>query len=186
MTDELKNIISDLLEFFRQYAEGIGSVLDIGTGTSIPIHVFSERFPLIRYSTVDIADIRKMKKLPFILYDGVKLPFGDLEFDVSLLNETLHHCKDPGSVLSEAGRVGGLIYVIEHFPVAGFNNDELMKTEFEALRNFDIETGFYNPFTEDSLSQLFKSAKMIVLDKIEIPYYGQRRIKKFFFRLKCR
>ena len=119
MGKSLENIISDLVALFRPYMDGINSVIDIGTGTSIPIHVFAGIFPDVTYMTADVADIRKKKKLPFFIYDGNVLPFRDLEFDVSLLNETLHHCKDPLSVLKEAGRVAGVVYVIEHFPEPG-------------------------------------------------------------------
>ena len=46
---KLEKIIIELIELFRPYLEGIDSVLDIGTGTSIPIHVFADNFPGIKY-----------------------------------------------------------------------------------------------------------------------------------------
>jgi ubiquinone/menaquinone biosynthesis C-methylase UbiE len=186
VTDSLKDIISDLVDFFRPHTEGVNSVLDIGTGTSIPVHVFAENFPDIRFNTVDIVDIRKMKTLPFVLYDGLILPFGNQEFDVSLLNETLHHCADPVNVLSEAARTGKSVYVIEHFPMAGYVIEELVKTEFNALKKFEVDTDIYKPFTEDSIQQLFEIVNLTILDKIEIPYYGERKIEKYLFKLKCR
>jgi SAM-dependent methyltransferase len=184
MSKSLEDIIFDLIELFRPYMEGIDSVLDIGTGTSISIHIFAEIFPKVRYNTVDINDIRKRKKLPFMICDGKNLPFDNLEFDVSLLNETLHHCEDPESVLIEARRVAKSIYVIEHFPNPNTNIRELIKTEINALKNFDINCQIYKPFTEHSLYSLFKKAGLKVLDKIEIPYYGKREIRKYFFKLK--
>ena len=102
MSKSLEDIIFNLIELFRPHIEGIDSVLDIGTGTSIPIHIFAEYFPKVIYNTVDIIDIRKRRKLPFVIYDGRNLPFDNLEFDVSILNETLHHCEDAESVLIEA------------------------------------------------------------------------------------
>ncbi|MDO9580787.1 MAG: methyltransferase domain-containing protein [Bacteroidales bacterium] len=184
MSKSLEDIIFDLVELFRPYIEGIDSVLDIGTGTSIPIHIFAKNFPKVRYNTVDVVDIRKGKKLPFVIYDGKNLPFGNLEFDVSLLNETLHHCEDPESVLIEARRVAKSIYVIEHFPNPNANLKELVKTEIDALINFDINCQIYKPFTEHSLYLLFKKIGLKVWDKIEIPYYGKREIRKYFFKLK--
>ena len=183
MNKHLDDIISGLIDLFRPYIEGIESVLDIGTGTSIPIHVFAEHFPGVRFVTVDITDIRIRKNLPFLIYDGKNLPFGNLEFHVSLLNETLHHCEDPQSVLIEAGRVAKSVYVIEHFPNPGTNIKDLDETEFDALVNFNLVCQIYRPFTQDSLCQLFEKAGLTVRDKFEIPYYGNRKIRKYFFKL---
>ena len=180
----LEDIVFDLVELFKPHIEGTNSVLDVGTGTSIPIHIFADVFPKVRYNTVDVVDIRKRKKLPFVIYDGKNLPFGNLEFDVSILNETLHHCEDPESVLIEARRVAKSVYVIEHFPNPNTNIEELAKTEIYAFINFDINCKIYKPFTEHSLSLLFKKAGLKVLNKIEIPYYGRREIRKYFFKLK--
>ena len=164
--------------------EGVDSVIDVGTGTSIPIHIVAENFPDVRYNTVDIVDIRKRKKLPFVIYDGKILPFGNLEFDVAILNETLHHCEDPESVLIEGRRVAKSIYVIEHFPNPNTDIKELVKTEINALKNFGINCQIYKPFSDHSLYLLFEKAGLKVRDKVEIPYYGTREIRKYFFKLK--
>ncbi len=184
MNKSLEKIILDLIELFQPHIEGLSSVLDIGTGTSIPIHVLSEFFPEIRYSTIDIVDIRKRKQLPFLVYDGKKLPFEDSEFDASILNETLHHCEDAYSVLSEAVRVSKLVFVIEHFPNPGTSIDQLIKNEAKALTNFDMEFQIYKPFTESSLHTLFKKTGLKIAENFEIPYYGEREIKKYCYRLK--
>jgi SAM-dependent methyltransferase len=184
VSKSLENIIFDHIELFRPYIEGIDSVLDVGTGTSIPIHLVAKNFPKIRYNTVDIVDIRERKKLPFVIYDGKNLPFENLEFDVSILNETLHHCEDPESVLTEARRVAKSIYVTEHFPNPNTDINELVKTEIIALKNFGISCQIYKPFTDQSLYLLFKKAGLKVCDKVEIPYYGTREIRKYFFKLK--
>ena len=184
MSKSLEDIIFDLIELFRPFIEGIDSVLDVGTGTSISIHIFAKIFPKVRYNTVDVVDTRKRKKLPFAIYDGKNLPFDNIEFDVSILNETLHHCEDPESVLIEARRVAKSIYVIEHFPNPNTNIKELVKTEINALINFGINCQIYKPFTEHSLYLLFKKAGLKVWDKVEIPYYGTREIRKYFFKLK--
>jgi ubiquinone/menaquinone biosynthesis C-methylase UbiE len=180
----LDDIISYHIELFRPFITGIESFLDVGTGTSIPIHIVARNFPNIRYTTVDVVDIRQRKKLPFVIYDGKHLPFRNSEFDVSILNETLHHCEDPESVLIEARRVAKSIYVIEHFPNPGISIKELLKTEIIALNNFGINCRIYKPFTARSLNLLFKKTGLKVWDKFEIPYYGTREIRKYFFKLK--
>ncbi len=183
MNKSLEEIVFDLIELFRPYAENIDSVLDIGTGTSIPIHIFAENFPNARIYTIDIVDFRKRKKIPFVIYDGNKLPFDNLNFDVSLLNETLHHCTDPESLLREARRVAKSVYVIEHFPIFNISLKELINTEFIALKEFEIPYQIYKPFTEKKLYALFGKIGLKVCDKIKIPYYGNRKIVKYFFKL---
>ena len=184
MSKSLEDIILELVDLFRPHIAGVNSVIDIGTGTSIPIHVFAEIFPAIRYQTVDVIDIRQRRSLPFLLYDGHVLPYDDSEFDVALLNETLHHCEDPEPVIAEARRVADTVYVIEHFPNHDVSIQELVRTEIYALVNFNMECRYYNPFTEESLSRLFEKTGLTIIDKIEIPYYGEREIKKYFYKLK--
>jgi SAM-dependent methyltransferase len=184
MNRSLEDIIYDLIGFLRPHVEGICSVLDIGTGTSLPVHTIADVFTDIKFNTVDVTDLRRVKKLPFLIYDGKILPFGDREFDVSLLNETLHHCSDPEPVLSEARRVAEKVYVIEHFPRPGTRIIDLKESEKDALRSFEIDCPVYNPFTEDSLLSLFTSVGLEILERVEIPYYGTRKIKKFLFKLK--
>ncbi len=186
MSKSLKDIIFDEIELFRPYIEGIDSVLDVGTGTSIPIHIAAKNFRKVRYNTVDIVDIRERKKLPFVIYDGKNLPFDNSEFDVSILNETLHHCEDPEAVLTEAQRVAKSIYVIEHFPNPRTDIRDLVKTEMDVLKNFGIKCQIYRPFTDHSLNLLFKKAGLKVWDRVEIPYYGTREIRRYFFKLKYR
>jgi SAM-dependent methyltransferase len=43
--------------------------------------------------------------VPYVVYDGERLPFKDLAFDTTLLLLTLHHCAKPEAVLDEALRV---------------------------------------------------------------------------------
>lgn len=180
----LEEIIFDLIDLFSPHIHGINSVLDVGTGPSLAIHIFADIFPQVRYYTADVADYRKRKKLPFAIYNGLHLPFDNSEFDVALLNETLHHCEDPLAVIIEAKRVAGSVYVIEHFPASDSTIKELIETEIYALARYDLDFKTYNPFTEQSLGLLFEKAGLKVSDKIEIPYYGNRKIKKYFFKLK--
>jgi SAM-dependent methyltransferase len=43
--------------------------------------------------------------IPYVVYDGTRLPFGDASFETTLLLLTLHHCEKPEAVLDEAIRV---------------------------------------------------------------------------------
>jgi SAM-dependent methyltransferase len=53
---------------------------------------------------VDIGRYLRMP-IPYLLYDGTRLPFGDAAFDSTLISLALHHCADPEGVLDEALRV---------------------------------------------------------------------------------
>lgn len=53
---------------------------------------------------VDVGGFRR-GRCPYIVYDGVRLPFGAGAFDTTLLLLTLHHCAEPARVLAEATRV---------------------------------------------------------------------------------
>ncbi len=45
------------------------------------------------------------QKAPVVLYDGSKIPFPDLSFDVTLLVTMLHHVPDPEALIREVRRV---------------------------------------------------------------------------------
>ena len=81
MSKSLENIVSDLIGLFRPHMEGIDSVLDIGTGTYIPFHIFSEHFPGISFTTVDIADIRRdIRKIDDFFNNPVEYSFSLPDF----------------------------------------------------------------------------------------------------------
>jgi SAM-dependent methyltransferase len=46
-----------------------------------------------------------MAAVPYVVYDGARLPFRDDAFDTTLISLALHHCAQPEAVLDEAVRV---------------------------------------------------------------------------------
>lgn len=179
----LYRVLPEQAEMLKYYLTGIRSVLDIGTGSSISIHFFSREFPEIEFFTADIADMRQEKELPFVLYDGIRLPFDDNSFDLAVLNEVLHHTEDPEPVLKEAKRVGKAIIVVEHFSKPGVTTDQLWKEEMATLKALKLECTDYKPFGRSSLFRLFDKLDLLVKDKVKLPYHGQRDIEKYFFKL---
>jgi SAM-dependent methyltransferase len=75
-------------------------VLDLGAGEG---HVAAAlgRSGIV---AVDVGPFRRAR-VPYAVYDGARLPFGDGAFDTTLLLLTLHHCRAAGAVLDEAVRV---------------------------------------------------------------------------------
>jgi SAM-dependent methyltransferase len=53
---------------------------------------------------VDVGAFRKAR-VPYVVYDGRRLPFADGRFGTVVLLLTLHHCVDPDTVVNEALRV---------------------------------------------------------------------------------
>ncbi len=180
----LLKVLPEQVTMLKSYLTGINTVLDIGTGSSISIHYFAKEFPEIEFVTVDIADMRQEKKLPFFIYDGKKLPFNDHSFDIAVLNEVLHHADDPESVLKEAKRVGKAIFVVEHFPKPGVTTDKLWEEEMATLKALKLECSNYRPFSRSSLFRMFDKFDLNIEDRIKIPYHGKREIEKYFFKLK--
>jgi SAM-dependent methyltransferase len=51
--------------------------------------------------------------VPVTLFDGKNIPFGDGEFDTVLCCAVLHHADDQDALLSEMGRVGKRVVLLE-------------------------------------------------------------------------
>lgn len=103
-----------LLErFLRRYAEGQAAavaphirgrrLLDLGAGEGFVAAALRGR-DNITLCSVDVGRFRKAK-VPYVAYDGLRLPFRDQTFDTTLVLLTLHHCAAPEPVLDEAMRV---------------------------------------------------------------------------------
>ena len=78
-------------------------LLDLGAGEG---HVTAalQRRRHIWACAVDIGPFQRMP-VPYLIYDGTRLPFDDATFDTTLMSLALHHCADPEAVLDEAMRV---------------------------------------------------------------------------------
>jgi SAM-dependent methyltransferase len=59
---------------------------------------------LIGAVAVDVGAFRKTR-VPYVVYDGRRLPFAAGRFDTAVVLLTLHHCVDPDRVVDEALRV---------------------------------------------------------------------------------
>jgi SAM-dependent methyltransferase len=102
-----------LQRFLRRYARDEAAavapfvagrrVLDLGAGEAYVAVDLSRRTGACVCS-VDVGPFRRTSA-PYVVYDGVHLPFGDDAFDVTLLLLALHHCAAPEVVLDEAVRV---------------------------------------------------------------------------------
>lgn len=88
------------------------SVLDLGAGEGYVGEALRDRTGC-EVTLVDVVDLHRVA-LPFQLYNGRHLPFGDRQFDTVVASLILHHCEDPLQVLCEAARVSrSRIVIIE-------------------------------------------------------------------------
>jgi len=111
-----RQLTMSTLAFIRPVLRPGDRVLDIGCGEGF---VLAELASAHEVTGVDIADHRATRLPRFALYDGLRLPFADGSYDVSLLAFVLHHVpNDLKPVLvREARRVSRrAIVVLEDTP----------------------------------------------------------------------
>jgi ubiquinone/menaquinone biosynthesis C-methylase UbiE len=91
------------LGLIEKYVTTGDRVLDMGAGTRWVSKRLGER-KNCEITLVDVLDCNETD-LPLDIYDGKTLPYGDNEFDVTLLVFVLHHVMNQEQVLQEAARV---------------------------------------------------------------------------------
>jgi ubiquinone/menaquinone biosynthesis C-methylase UbiE len=107
-------MIAQLLQaLLRRYADSeaeaiapllVGKrLLDLGAGEGYVATALRRRTDLWACA-VDIGPYQCVP-VPYLIYDGTRLPFHDATFDTTLISLALHHCADPEAVLDEALRV---------------------------------------------------------------------------------
>jgi SAM-dependent methyltransferase len=106
----LAHILDTLLRHYAESeAEAIAPLLvgkrllDLGAGEGYVTAALQRRTD-IWACAVDIGLYQRVP-VPYLIYDGARLPFDDDTFDTTLISLALHHCADPEAVLDEALRV---------------------------------------------------------------------------------
>jgi SAM-dependent methyltransferase len=85
-------------------------LLDLGAGEGYVTTALQRRAG-VWACAVDIGRYQRTP-VPYLIYDGTRLPFDDATFDTTLISLALHHCADPEAVLDEALRVTGARLII--------------------------------------------------------------------------
>lgn len=101
----------EILKSVLPYLEDDNRILDLGSGTGHTAHSLIKKG--YRTVCVDYSDMNIFEDTKPILYDGLRVPFGNKKFDVVLLITVLHHTPNPEKIIQEAARVGKKIIVIE-------------------------------------------------------------------------
>jgi ubiquinone/menaquinone biosynthesis C-methylase UbiE len=116
------------------------NILDVGSGNGVLCCELRNRGYSVR--ALDIGNFSFIDTVWPITYDGMRMPFKDLSFDVALLITVLHHAHDPERVLSEAKRVAKKIIVIEETYSNVFNR--YLTYFIDSMFNFEF---FGHPHT---------------------------------------
>lgn len=113
----------------RELSAQIGhadSLLDVGCGDGTIARTIAGNVGAKRVEGVDIL-VQPAPAIPVTPYDGLHLPFPDRSFEVVVLSDMLHHCKDPEAVLREAVRVSDRIVAIkDHIQFGPISNALLL------------------------------------------------------------
>ncbi len=123
-----------------------GKLLDVGAGRQ-PYRsvVTGDGSRVEKYCPLDIEGSPIYPGAEF-KWDGVKMPFGDAEFDCAIATEVLEHCPEPRVTLDEISRVlkpCGVLFITVPFiwPLHDCPYDEFRYTPF-ALTRLLTESGF--------------------------------------------
>lgn len=139
------------------------SILDLGSGPGTLAGLIRKRLEK-NLVLVDVIDFNK-SNLPFILYDGRKLPFKNNMFDTVLLVVVLHHCDNPLEVLEEAIRVSRKRIIIIEAIYLNEKEREINKF-FDWFTNRIIlkrEINFpYNYFDTPGWEKIFKQNRLAI------------------------
>jgi SAM-dependent methyltransferase len=130
----LKARAKDLANIVAPYLTKGEIILDIGPASCTVTESLMKQglkiFPL------DIENFSIVDTVLPTIYDGLRMPFKDNQFDTSLILFVLHHTSDPTELLLEAKRVSKKILVFEDIVTSAAHKymtatlDNLMNLEF--------------------------------------------------------
>ena len=95
------------------------SILDVGSGDGLLASRVLAARPDVKIQGVDVMS-RPESHIPVTLFDGVRLPFGDRQFDAVMMIDVLHHASDQQALLRDIARVAERAVVIKDHVVQGF------------------------------------------------------------------
>ena len=91
-----------IVQLFEDQIPAGGRILDLGGGWGFYAEPLKKRGH--EHLVLDVVN-PGYQKAPVVLYDGVRIPFPDQSFDVTVLVTMLHHVPDPEALFKEVRRV---------------------------------------------------------------------------------
>jgi len=145
-------------------------VLDLGCGTGIIAGTVAKTLNASLVGT-DVIDIRQVD-IPFVLYDGEKIPFPDKSFDIVLISYVLHHVEKVEILLQEARRVcRGRIIIYEDTPQNLFHRASCFFHGFSYGSLFGIKKKCAFHTREEWLS-LFQKLQLSLMHTQKIKFFN--------------
>jgi ubiquinone/menaquinone biosynthesis C-methylase UbiE len=172
-----KKISKEILPFINEEDK----VLDLGCGSGF-LGKEIEKLSKAKVIGLDVNNFLQVN-LPFVLFDGKKIPFLDNAFDVVLIAFVLHHTSDPLSLLGEARRVGKKIIIFEDL-IEGKISYFRCKLHLFLWRFFyGQKMEKFNFFSEREWEKIFEELRLKVIFKNELNFAKIDPVKKKFFVL---
>jgi SAM-dependent methyltransferase len=93
-----------LSQHFAAILPRAASVLDVGCGDGRLASLIATKRPDLSFRGIDVL-LRSDATINVSAFDGTRIPFEKLSFDVVMFSDVLHHTADPAALLREASRV---------------------------------------------------------------------------------
>jgi hypothetical protein len=115
---------------------GRARCLDVGCGDMTLAEEIHSRAPRTDWRCLDVHDLPadlhgEQRWSKYRAFDGRTIPYGELEFDIALLCDVLHHApQDAARLLAEAGRVAQRVLIKDHFEYGSYSRTMLRLMDF--------------------------------------------------------
>lgn len=153
----------DMINKIKPFLNKNDAILDIGSGTCNVCEIlFENRYKI---TPMDVQDLSFVNNIRPLIYNGNKIPYGDNQFDKTLILTVLHHTPSPENILKEAKRVSKKIIIIEDI----YSNwlHKYITYFFDSLLNLEF---IGHPHTNKSDKQWKKTFAKLGLKLIDAKY----------------
>jgi hypothetical protein len=133
--------------------------LDVGCGDMTLAEEIHSRAPRSDWRCLDVHDLPaelhcEQRWNKYRAFDGRTIPYGELEFDVALLCDVLHHApEDAAQLLAEAGRVAQRVLVKDHFEYGPYSRTMLRLMDFVGNWGYGVNVP-HQYFTREAFTRL--------------------------------
>jgi SAM-dependent methyltransferase len=160
-----------LVELLVQEIPNRAHVLDIGCGDGTIGYLLAERRPDISIEGAEV-EARPGCRIPCHTFDGEKLPFDDLSFDVCLFVDVLHHTRDVSILLSEAARVSRSFVVLkDHLSENGLDHATLQFMDWVGNRPHGVHLPYNYQSRKEWMRHFMENGLAMSTWTTEVPLY---------------
>jgi SAM-dependent methyltransferase len=149
----------------------VKTVLDIGCGDGTISRLIRDKTPHLKISGIDVM-ARPHCSIPFTLYDGKHISYGDNSFDACMFIDVLHHLSHIKELLAEARRVSRkYILIKDHLYKSNLDFKTLKFMDAFGNKPYGIRLE-YNYLREEEWEMIFRELGLDVVAKnTRIPLY---------------